>query len=188
MIEFFQYLNSLHPLSPEAAGDLMKVIRAKELRRGQVWLQEGAVCDKMTFVVKGLMKLYFETGSKEVALNFVKGNELMISAQSYFEHAPSRYIIRSVEQTVVIYIMRNDIQNVLEKHHELHLHLLLIAQLQIADLEYHTGLLMLSRKERFEKLKADRTWMTDGRMLSDKMLAGYLGMTANCLCGFKKTG
>jgi hypothetical protein len=29
------------------------------LRKGQVWPQEGAVCDKLAFIEKGVVKIYF---------------------------------------------------------------------------------------------------------------------------------
>ncbi|MDB5230561.1 MAG: hypothetical protein JWN76_1366 [Chitinophagaceae bacterium] len=186
MIEFFNHLNSLQPLSSEAVAALLKIIKAKELRRGQVWLQEGAVCDKMTFVVKGLLKLYFETGSKEVILSFAREGEFMVSAQSYFGQVPSHYTIRSVEQTVLVYILRSDMQGALEKHPELNMHLSLIARQQAAAHEYHTALLMLSRQARFEKVAADHPWMVNGRLLSDRMLAGWLGITPNCLSSFRR--
>lgn len=185
MIEFFNYLNSLHPLSAEATAALMKVIRVKELRRGQVWLQEGAVCDKMTFVVKGLMKLYFEVGSKEVVLNFARENEFMVSAQSYFNRAASDYSIRCIEQTVVAYILCNDWYHILEKHSELNKHYLLIAKECLSSMENHTALLLMPPKARYEILVADNSWMIEGR-LTDRMIAGYLGIGWNGLGRWRK--
>lgn len=90
MLAFFQYLNSIHPIPPEAQAALMGAVRQKDLRKGQVWLQEGAICDKLTFIEKGLAKVYFESGSKEVALCYNRENEVMLSVQSYFMQKPSQ--------------------------------------------------------------------------------------------------
>ena len=188
MLPFFTYLNKLHPLSAEATAALMKMVRAKELRKGQAWLQEGAVCDKLTFVMKGLMKLYFETGSKEVVLHFARENDFILSAQSYLEQLPSEYTIRTTEPAVIVYFLRNDLQHLLAKFPELNLHFLLIDQQQSFAYEYHMGLLMLSPKERYEKLAQDHAWMVDGSRITDRMLAGYLGVGANAVCGWRKSG
>lgn len=186
MIEFFNYLNALHPLSAEATAALMKVIRMKELRRGQVWLQEGAVCDKMTFVVKGLMELYFEVGSKEVVIDFSKENTFCLSAESYFNKSLSAYSIRTIEPTIIIYINSLELNALIEKFPELHHHFKSIAEKQVSVIEYHCGLLMLAPRERYEKLAYDHAWMVDGRRITDRLLAAYLGVGANAVCTWRK--
>lgn len=186
MIEFFRYLNSLQPLSPEATSGIMKVIRTKVLRRGQVWLQEGAVCDKMTFVVKGLMKLSFETGSKEVVLQFAREDEWMISAQSYFEGRPSAYSIRSIEQTVVVYLLRTEWDHLLAKCPELNKHYLWIAGGQIKKMEEHLSLLLHPPRDRFEKLIDTGMWLVKSGRLTDRHLSGYMGIGANGLGRWRK--
>jgi len=186
MVEFFKYLNNLHPLSSEATIWLMKIMRPKELRRGQVWLQEGAVCDKMIFVVKGLLKLYFETGSKEVVMQFAKEDDWIIAANSYFERVPSSYTIRCIEPSVIIYFTKTDFDEILERHIELNILFKLIAEKQLRQYEAHTALLMLSLRERYENLPAQNSWMVCSGRITDRLLAAYLGMTANSLCGIKK--
>ncbi len=186
MIEFFNYLNSLNLLSAEATAALVNVVRVRELRKGQVWLHEGAVCDKLTFVLKGLLKLYFDDGTKEMILHFARPNEIMLSAQSYFEQTASRYSIRAVEQSVVVYIPLNELQQLVSRFPELSLHLLLIAQRQVRAHEYHTGLLMVSPRERFVRIRKDHPWMVNGKCITDRLLAGYLGVGANTVCHWRK--
>ncbi|MEO8172547.1 MAG: cyclic nucleotide-binding domain-containing protein [Sediminibacterium sp.] len=187
MIEFFNYLNSLHSLSSEATAALLKVMRAKELRRGQVWLQEGAVCDKFSFVVKGLMKQYFETGSKEVIICFARENEIIFSVQSYFKNTPSPHTIRAVEQSVVVYVLRSEFEHLMERHGELMRHYVLMVQERACQMEQHVGVLLLPSKERYESLAAASPWMVEGR-LTDRMLYGYLGVGCNGLGRWRKGG
>ncbi len=186
MLSFFNYLQSLHPLSPDCQAALMKVIRPKELRRGYVWLQEGAICDKLTFIIKGLSKLYFESGSKEVCLQIAKENEFIFSVNSFCLQSPSAFTMRMIEPTVVVFILYNDWYNLLEKFPELNIHLRLLMQKQLCDFENHTSLLMLNQKERFDRLCSMYPWMGDGKRLTDRVVAAYLGMTPASLCGFKK--
>jgi CRP-like cAMP-binding protein len=164
----------------------LKVIRAKELRRGQVWLQEGAVCDRISFVVKGLLKLYFESAFKELVISFSSENEFSLSADSFFNQVPSRYTIRSIEATVIVFISANELRSLTEKFPELNLHLKCVAEQQVSAFEYHSGLLMMPPKERYEQLASDHPWMIDGSRLTDRLLAAYLGVGANAVCQWRK--
>ena len=119
-------------------------------------------------------------------MNFARENEFMVSAQSYFEGVPSRYAIRSVQQSVLVYILTHELMEITDRFPEFNVHLNLIAGKHMSEFEYHAGLLMLSRKDRFEKVVTDHPWMKKGEIISDKMLAGYLGITPNCLCGFRR--
>lgn len=186
MLSFFAALNAIQPLLPETQAALMKAMQMKELRRGQVWLQEGAVCDRMTFVVKGLLKLSFETGSKEVVLQFAREDEWMISAQSYFEGRPSAYSIRSIEQTVVVYLLRTEWDHLLAKCPELNKHYLWIASRQIKKMEDHLSLLLQPPRERFEKLIDTGMWLVKSGRLTDRHLSGYMGIGANGLGRWRK--
>ncbi|NCI51313.1 Crp/Fnr family transcriptional regulator [Sediminibacterium roseum] len=180
MIEFFNYLNSIQPLTAEATVAVLKASKTKALYRGQVWLQEGAVCDRLTFVVKGLMKSYFETDTKEVIINFARENEFILSAESYFNAVPSKYIIRAIEQTVVVYIQRSELDYLLHRFADLNKHYLMIAQEQLRALEKHAALLLLPPKERPDALMREHVWMMQGR-LTDRSLYGYLGLGCNGL-------
>lgn len=186
MVELINHLNAIHPLSAEAIAALLKVSRTKELRRGQVWLQEGAVCDKMTFVIKGLLKLYFESGSKELILHLVKENEFILSAQSYFSDQPSEYSIRAVEPSVVVYLSKADWHYLVQRFIELNSHHYAIAQSHINSYEKHVSLLMLPPRDRFEQLISNGSWLGDGKRITDRLLSAYLGVTANAVCEWRK--
>lgn len=186
MLAFLHYLQSIHPLTPEAQAALLACVRAKSLRKGQVWLQEGTVCDKLAFIEKGVVKIYFESGPKEVALWFVREDELAICAQSFFEQKPASFAIRAVEPTQLYYLMHSDLQRVLQLHPALNLHLRLILQHYLARSESHTELLLCSARERFKRIQQQHPWMVDKSRLTDKMLAAYLGITPAAVCVFRK--
>jgi CRP-like cAMP-binding protein len=184
MIEFINYLNSIHGLSAEVQAALIKILRAKELRRGQVFLREDEVCDKFAFVVKGLMKVYFETGAKEVIVSFARENEIVLSAQSYFKGKGSGYTIRAIEQSVVVYVLKTELDGLVGRFPELNRHLISIYQDLLS--EYHTGLLLLQPKKRLGKLVEDTSWMLEDSRITDRLIAGYLGIGFNSLSRYRR--
>lgn len=186
MLAFLHYLQSIHPLSPELQAALLACVRSKSLRKGQVWVQEGAVCDKLGFIEKGLVKIYFESGQKEVALWFVRENELAICARSFFEQHPASFAIRAVEPTQLYYLLYQDLQRVLKLHPALNLHMRVILQHYFTQSELHTELLLCGARERFERVQQLHPWMGDKSRLTDKMLAAYLGITPAAVCGYRK--
>lgn len=181
MIEFFKYLNSLHPLSGEATAALMRVIRAKELRKGQVWLQEGAVCDRISFIEKGLVKLYFESGNKELVLAYRREREIILSIHSYFTQTPSAFSIRTVEPCTLFYVTHADMQYFEQKFVDFNINMRVILQHFNIISEQHLGILLLSPKLRLEKIREMYPWMGGDPRITDKMLAALIGVTPACM-------
>ena len=185
MLEFFNYLNSLNPLSPQAESALLKVIRAKELRKGQVWLQEGAVCDKLTFVIKGLVKLYFENNDKELVISFAREKEWIVSAKSYFLKLPSDHIIRTIEPTVLLYITEPDVQQLLEHYPEFGIYFRTVFEQQYYLSELHVALMLMPPIIRFQQIEKIFPWMVNGSTIHDKDLAAFLGLTPVCISKYR---
>ena len=59
MLELFQYLNSIYPLTPEVQSYLMQALKKRELAANTYWLREGDVCNRIAFIEKGLMKVFY---------------------------------------------------------------------------------------------------------------------------------
>lgn len=185
MLELLNFLNSVHPITPEAQHYLGTVLRKKELRKNQVWLQEGAVCDKIAFINTGLVKVYFETGLKEVCLWYNKENEVIISAHSFFGQSTSHLAIRAVEPTTVYYITYTELQKIYGQHIDFNVNGRRILEHYYSISETHVMLLLQPPRQRFEAIGKFYPWMVDGSRLTDKMLAAYLGITPVTLSNFR---
>ena len=166
----------------------MKVLRQKELRKGQIWLQQGAVCDKFSFMEKGLAKIYFESGSKEAVIGYVLENDILLSAKSYFLQGPSELSIRAIAPSVISYFQYTDIQHLLSKYTELNINLRIMMQHCFALYETHLALMMMHPRERYDRMLLLYPAMVNGNRFTDKMLAAYIGVTHNCWSGYKNGG
>lgn len=181
----FNFLNRLHPMDAYAQQHLWEVLRMKQLRKNQVWLQEGAVCDKIAFIESGMVKVYFETGQKEVCLSYNKENDLVIAAESFFEQCPSKVAIRAVEPTTVYYATHAELQHVCVKYTDFNVNVRKLMERCYALAESHVRLLLHQPKERLDAIRKLHPWMADGSRLTDRMLAAYLGVTPVSLCNFR---
>lgn len=188
MIEFFNYLNAIHPLSDEATAALMKVVRAKELRKGQVWLQEGAVCDKFTFVIKGLMKMYFEMHNKEIIISLAKEQSIIFSLTSFFTMQASRFTIRAAEPAIIVYISAADLNNLAGKFREFTEIIKNLYEQQLIEYEAHLTMLSVHPSELLRNAGTQGRWILNGSRLTDKMLASFLGVYPNAVCIWRQKG
>lgn len=185
MLEFIAFLNSLYPLSAEAQVAMMKVCSEKHLRRGQHWLKEGETCKYLAFVKRGLLKVYFESGAKEVALWYNKEMEAVLSVQSFFTQKPSMLSIKAVEETELVIVPFVEIESLYNRFPEYNRHARLILQHYYSLSEAHVTLLLQPPKQRYDMIIKMYPWMSDGSRLTDKMLAAYIGVTPNCLYYYK---
>jgi CRP-like cAMP-binding protein len=171
MLTFFHFLNSLHPLSAAATSAIMQVIQEKALRKGQVWLQEGAVCNKLCFVSHGLLKMYFEMGNKELILRFASTGNILFPIYSFFNQTGSPFIIKATEPTSVKFIYKVEWDNLRKNYAEVNIiHLKLLEQLG-AEMEQRIRLLLLQPHERYCEVMRQNEFSS-----SDKDLAAFLGV------------
>lgn len=186
MLEFIAFLNSLYPLSAEAQVAMLKVCSEKHLRRGQHWLKEGETCKYLAFIKRGLLKVYFESGAKEVALWYNKEMEAVLSVQSFFTQTPSMLSIKAVEETELVIVPFVEIEHLYDSYPEYNRHARLILQHYYSMSEAHVTLLLQSMKVRYQIVARIYPWMLTDHRITDKMLAAYLGMTPASLCSCKK--
>lgn len=136
---------------------------------------------------QGLLKIYCEYSSRESILYFSPERNIAINAQSFLEREASRYCIRAVVPGTIHYLTRADLLAHLEKYAELNYHLSYIGQLYGSQQEKHTDLLMLPSRERVGKVFQLFPRMRDEKRLTDKLLAGFIGLSPASVCYFRKS-
>ncbi len=183
MLELFQYLNNIYPLSAEMQSYLMQVLRRRELPANYYWLREEEVCTKVTFIEKGLMKLFYTLEEREIITGFKKEYDIAISVTSFFKQLPSRLSIRTIEPTVVSYIELKEIEYIYKRHTDFNINARKITERYYCTLEEHLMLMYLPPKERFIELMKQHTWMS--ARIKDKHLAAYIGISNVAFSKFK---
>lgn len=185
MLEFFAFLNSLYPLSDEAQAAMMKVMTEKKLRKGQHLLKEGEVCKHLTFIRRGLLKVYFERDQKEVALWYNREMDSVLSVESFYSQIPSDLSIKCVEDCELLVVPYIEVENMYERYPVYNRHARLILQHYYSLSEAHVKLLLKTPRQRYEAIKQKHPWMVDGSRLTDKMLADYLGIDSTTLSRYR---
>ena len=184
MLELFQYLNFIHPLSADIQSYLIQALKKRELRPNSYWLREGDICDRIAFIEKGLIKIFYNSGHREIIVWFNKESDFVISVKSFFDQIPSRLSIKTIEPTVVNYIEYKDLDYIYSKYTDFNITARKITEKYYCISEDHLMLMHLPPKERYAALLKQFPWMP-GR-IKDKYLAGYLGITNVALSRYKR--
>jgi len=185
MLALVQFLNTVNPLSADCQQSLATMLKQQVILKGRYWLREGQVCDKIAFIEKGLVRIFFESGSREVCLWYVRENDVMLSVQSFFSQAPSLFAMQASEDTTVYYISYAQLQEVYEKHPAFNVNGRRVLEHYYSLSEMHVKLLLEPTAKRIEMLMKLYPWMLEDERITDKMLAAYMGVSHEYWCRFK---
>lgn len=177
MEELFEYLQSLHTLSPEIQAALVTRFTKETHRKHKPILRVGDVCHWIGFIESGLVKLCYDIpGGHERIICFLRPGEIAFSMGSYHSSTPSRLAIVAIDETVIRKIYRKDAEFIAEKHPSFHSHLRKITEIQSLQLETHYLLIAEPARVRLTKIAELCGWMLKDRRIKQYMIADYLGV------------
>lgn len=119
MKEFFEILNSIHPLSAELQQHLSTVLKSVTIERKNFLLQEGEICKNISFIEKGLVRCYYNRNGKEVSSWFMREGDLIISVESFFQQRPSFESVQALEDCTLLCLPYKELQFMYKTFYEL---------------------------------------------------------------------
>ena len=73
-----------------------------------ILLEEGKVADRLFFIHKGALRLFFYNEGKDITFQFFFEGDFVASFDSLYKRKPSLFSLESIEQTEVFAIKRED--------------------------------------------------------------------------------
>jgi CRP-like cAMP-binding protein len=109
-------------LSSKEKEVIEKAFYPKSLRKGEIWIKEGNICEDVAFIVSGKLRSYYinESG-EEVTCFFMQPENFISSFTSFLTNTPTHENIAALEETELKIISKKDLERISE----------LIPQLQI---------------------------------------------------------
>jgi CRP-like cAMP-binding protein len=159
----------------------------KRLRRKQYFLQEGDVCKHMGFIIKGAARMYSidEKGNEHI-LRFGMESWWIGDYESYMLQTPSAFHIEMLEDTDLLMITRNNIQELIEAVPAVAETIkALDKQSAITTQRRLHAAISLTAEERYELLQ--KTYPDFMQRFPQNMIASYLGISAETLSRIKKS-
>ncbi|HZF66059.1 MAG TPA: Crp/Fnr family transcriptional regulator [Chitinophagaceae bacterium] len=113
---FHAYLNRFVPLSDEEFQSyVLPFITVRRYEQKQIVTRAGEVEDYLNFIVKGLVRKYYEKDGAQVNTQFSYEKHLVHSQESFHSRTPSEYTVETLEPTTFISITYDNLEEIYSK-------------------------------------------------------------------------
>jgi len=160
--------------------------KQKSLKAGEVYVRAGNLHRKMAFIRSGLMRAYMvKENGEEATLFFRKEEGQMASYDCVFENKPSRMFIEAFEDTEILEVDYDKLQEFMERHpHYEKARKHFMQRLMMESFLRVETFILLSPEERYLHFIANNKDLE--ARVPDKYIASILGITPESLSRIKK--
>jgi CRP-like cAMP-binding protein len=109
-LEFFK---RIHPVSSELKHFIKQKTKFAHFKKGEIIYKSGDMCTQLMIITKGMVRGYFNHGSKEITTWISFDFEMFTSISGFFKHEPGLESIQALEDTLIEYLEYEDIHKCL---------------------------------------------------------------------------
>ncbi|MBK8952528.1 MAG: cyclic nucleotide-binding domain-containing protein [Chitinophagaceae bacterium] len=109
------FLRQIVNISDEDFNELGAVLQEKRFRKREIITGAGDIENYLYFVAKGLVRIFFLKGKREITYDIVKEGSITGSVSSFLTGKPSRYIVETMEPSVVLVLANKDLEELYTK-------------------------------------------------------------------------
>ncbi len=99
---FKTQIRTITDFSEEECSLFIPFLKHVSLRKGGFWLKEGQRIDRIAFVQKGALRLFYTQDGKEINNHFFLENDYAVSYLDLLKQRPTRYNIQALESTELL--------------------------------------------------------------------------------------
>ncbi len=172
--------------SHDELNDILSHFKKVEVKKNQILVKEGQVCQNLYFVEKGLGRSYYlKEDGKEVTQWFFGQGVFMSSADSFFNQSPSYYYLETLEDAILYSIAHQDMDLLLAKYHNMEKFMRLLSIDMLSKIVLKLNAIQFqTARERYDYM------ITEFPDISNRVplghIASYLGMTQETLSRIRK--
>lgn len=113
--QLIQIVRQIASIDSEDEKIFLNVFSTKVLKKGEFFLKEGEVNNKLGFVVKGLVRYFVYKNTEESTLEFSKEGEFIAEYQSFLNQSESIQCIQAIEDTLLLVTDYDGLQTIYNK-------------------------------------------------------------------------
>lgn len=182
--ELITFIEQYGPLSPEGKEELTAFFKPQKVKKGELLLLKGQVCDKIYFVKKGCVRLYYVADEVEITVWFSFENNSAIELSSFLSAAPSDYYLEAIEDSEVLSIYKSELTGMYSRYPEMEAIMRAFWEDVILNLlKRFTALQKDSAEKRYLDLMDQPRYM---QRIPQKYLASYIGVTPSSLSRIRR--
>ncbi len=171
-------------LSEDGLSELTNKFILKSVKKNELLLFQGQVCNKIYFVTKGCLRLYYIADDVETTVWFSFENNSAIELSSFLSGLPSDYFIEAIEDSEILSFQKSDLENLYKNHPEMEsIFRVFWEDVILTLLERFTSLQKYSAEIRYRDLMNQPKYL---QRIPQKYLASYIGVTPTSLSRIKR--
>lgn len=164
---------------------MMQQLKLSILKKNELLIAEGAVENRIHYIVEGVTRSFFIRGGKDISFEFYFPGTFISSYASFLDRTPSAHSIEAFTPLTVLSIQHANMMQLYEKSKNFeHFGRIFTEELFKKTSERNRDLLSLTATERYMKLLEVHTHYV--REIPLKYLASYLNITPESLSRIRK--
>lgn len=170
-----QYISGYVALTGEEFTLLAEKLVVREFDRRQLLVRVGEVEEYLSFIVKGLARMYFLKGKTEMITHIAKEGELIGASASFLSGKPSYYFVETLEPCTMLSISRMQLERAYQQSPKIEkLGRLVTTYFVLQKEEWELECMRLDTRERFLRFIGNNPELL--MRVPQKYLASYLNM------------
>jgi len=168
----------------EGMDELLDKFKSKIVSKGEFLLMQDEVCNKIFFVEKGCLRLYYIADDVEITVWFSFENNSSIELSSFLSGAPSDYFIEAIEDGEILSLHKSELTGLYEKYPEMQKIMRKFWEDVILNLlRRFTSLQKDTAEKRYLDLINQPIYL---QRIPQKYLASYIGVTPSSLSRIRR--
>jgi CRP-like cAMP-binding protein len=186
MTALTENINQIVCLTTEEKSTIEQAYSTIEIAKGDLWVQQGKICDQVGFVVSGkLRNFYIDESGNEVTCYFVAPENFISSFTSFLTNTPANENISALEDCVLRVISKKDLEELCERVPKIQIFRRIIAENLFITMEKRIFMLQSqSAHERYENMLKNNPDIILSVPL--QYTASFLGITPQHLSRLRK--
>ncbi|WKL44306.1 Crp/Fnr family transcriptional regulator [Flavobacterium sp. ZE23DGlu08] len=186
MESFKKFLNQIIPITNEEFENTILHFKNKTVLKNSYFIEQGKVCHQVAFIKKGTLRtFYLNENAEEITSCFCIENNLTTSYKSFILQEPSTLIIQALEDTELLVIDYDDLQQLYKESLVWQTIGRAIAEKQYIVMEQYASVLCNeTAKEKYLRLLKEQPSILHKATITD--IASYLGITRRTLSRIRK--
>ncbi len=179
------YYTGLLPTLTEDSWNICEsLLSTRTIKKGEYLLREGQICNHVSFVNHGLLKIYYVIDGREKIIEFFKEISYCCDYASFLMREPAETAVKALEDTEVVEINYEGLQHLYNLVPEANMIGRRIAEnLFIDKCRNSSNNVTESVESKYQKVVTETPWLI--QRVPQYMIASYLGITPEALSRIK---
>jgi CRP-like cAMP-binding protein len=179
------YKNLVPRLSDSELDALEECLLARDVSKGDFVVRAGQVCKYVSFVNKGLVRLYYTFDGKDISTGFAGSGEYTAEYESFLTRKPAAQNIGALTDSQIIDLGFDDMQRLYNQYPAFQEFGRKMSEMLFILLnQRNTALLALTPEERYRNMIASNQRLL--QQVPQYMLASFIGVTPEHLSRIRK--